>query len=144
MASQEAKQFVSKAWDALWTSDLSTISEFYDESAEMSAFSPPKQTTWKGIDEIKAHCLSLRPVISSKSFTITNLDLVAGDANALYATWEAVWEVKIPGQEAVMEQRGILHCVRKNGKLCVWTMYEDPTPFVAMAMAGQMPSELPK
>lgn len=43
-----------------------------------------------------------------------------------------------------MEQRGILHCVRKNGKVDVWTMYEDPTPFVAMAMAGQMPSELPK
>ena len=73
-----------------------------------------------------------------------SLDLVAGNSNALYATWEAVWEVKIPGQEAVMEQRGILHCVRKNGKVDVWTMYEDPTPFVAMAMAGQMPSELPK
>jgi hypothetical protein len=73
-----------------------------------------------------------------------SLDLVAGNANTLYATWEAVWEVKIPGQEGTMEQRGILHCVRKNGKVEVWTMYEDPTPFVAMAMAGQMPSELPK
>jgi hypothetical protein len=72
------------------------------------------------------------------------LDLVAGNANALYATWEAVWEVKIPGQEGTMEQRGILHCVRKNGKVEAWTMYEDPTPFVAMAMAGQMPSDLPK
>jgi len=45
--------------------------------------------------------------------------------------------LKIPGNEGVMEQHGIIHCVRKNGKVGVWTMYEDPTPFVEMAMKGQ-------
>lgn len=43
-----------------------------------------------------------------------------------------------------MEQKGIVHCVRKGGKVGFWTMYEDPTPFVAMAMSGQMPPDLPK
>lgn len=34
-----------------------------------------------------------------------------------------------------MDQQGIIHVVRREGKVAVWTMYEDPTPFVAMATA---------
>lgn len=35
---------------------------------------------------------------------------------------------------------GILHVVLKNGKIGVMTAYEDPTPFVKMAMGGTMPN----
>ncbi|KAN0113264.1 hypothetical protein V8E51_006215 [Hyaloscypha variabilis] len=74
MASQEeAKQFLLKAWESMWGPDVSGLSEFYDEHAELSAFSPPKQTTWKGLDAIKAHFNEIRPTISSKSFNITNI-----------------------------------------------------------------------
>jgi hypothetical protein len=45
--------------------------------------------------------------------------------------------VKIPGRERLMDQHGIIHCVRKDGKVGVWTMYEDPTPFVEMAINSQ-------
>jgi hypothetical protein len=38
----------------MWGPDLSSLSEFYDVHAELSGFSPPKQTTWKGLDAIKA------------------------------------------------------------------------------------------
>jgi hypothetical protein len=43
-----------QAWESMWGPDVSGLSEFYDEHAELSAFSPPKQTTWKGLDAIKA------------------------------------------------------------------------------------------
>jgi hypothetical protein len=43
-----------QAWESLWQQDLPTISEFYNEDAEISGFSPPKQTTWKGLEAIKA------------------------------------------------------------------------------------------
>ncbi|RFU26457.1 hypothetical protein B7463_g9896, partial [Scytalidium lignicola] len=126
-----------KAWESVWLPDLPTLSEFYDEHAEISAFSPPKQNTWKGMDAIKAHFKEIQPIISPKFFNVTNLDLV-NDGNAFYAAWDAEFELRIPGQEGVMEGRGIIHCVRKDGKVGVWTMYEDPTPFVQMAMKGQM------
>jgi len=72
MASQEeAKQFLLKvpipklwvmrqttnkiqAWESIWLPELPTLSEFFDEHAEVSGFSPPKQTTWNGLDAIKA------------------------------------------------------------------------------------------
>jgi hypothetical protein len=38
-----------------------------------------------------------------------------------------------------MEQRGIMYCVQEGGKFKVMTLYEDPTPFVAMATKGQLP-----
>jgi hypothetical protein len=63
---------------------------------------------------------------------------VVNDGNSFYATWEDQFQVKIPGQEHIMEQRGIAHIVKKGGKIGTWTMYEDPTPFVEMAMQGQM------
>ena len=73
-AQEEAKQWLAKvtkfllpyheqeisnanrmqAWEAMWASDLSSISEFFTEDAELSGFSPPKQTTWKGVPEIIA------------------------------------------------------------------------------------------
>jgi hypothetical protein len=37
-----------------------------------------------------------------------------------------------------MEGRGILYCARKDGKISARTAYEDPTPFVEMAMKRQM------
>jgi hypothetical protein len=43
--------------------------------------------------------------------------------------------LKIPGR--VMEGRGLIYCARKDGKVSVWTAYEDPTPFVEMAMKRQ-------
>lgn len=72
MTSQkEAKQFLLKvpitwpyimryttnktqAWESIWRRDLSTLSEIFDEHAEVTGFSPPRQTTWKGLDAIKA------------------------------------------------------------------------------------------
>jgi hypothetical protein len=46
----------------------------------------------------------------------------------------------IPGQEGIVGWGGILHCVLQGEKVKVWTMYEDPTPFVEMAMKGQFGS----
>jgi hypothetical protein len=37
-----------------------------------------------------------------------------------------------------MEQQGIIYCAREGGKAGQFTLYEDPTPFVAMAMKGQV------
>lgn len=70
--------------------------------------------------------------------TSSRVDLVK-DSDSFYATFEAQFEVKIPGQEQLMDQNGIIYIVRREGKVAVWTMYEDPTPFVAMAakMSGQ-------
>ncbi len=48
--------------------------------------------------------------------------------------------MKVPGREGVMEGKGIIYCTREGGKAKIWTAYEDPTPFVRMAMQGQMPS----
>ena len=45
-----------QAWEAMWASDLSTISEYFTEDAELSGYTPPKQTTWKGVPEIIAVC----------------------------------------------------------------------------------------
>jgi hypothetical protein len=99
------------------------------------------------------HCKELQPVVTSKAFKINNLGMdfpplnyvprlikedVVNDGNSFYATWEDQFQVKIPRQEHIMEQRGIAHIVKKGGKIGTWTMYEDPTPFVAMAMQGQM------
>lgn len=64
-------------------------------------------------------------------------DLVA-DGTRLYAVWDAEFDLKIPGQESVMEGRGILYIEFIGKKVKVWTFYEDPTPFVEMAMKGQM------
>ncbi len=68
------------------------------------------------------------------------VDLV-NNSDAFYATWDAEFELKVPGREGIMEGRGIAHCVRKDGKVSVWTMYEDPTPFVEMAMKRQKAQE---
>jgi hypothetical protein len=43
-----------QAWNAMWLLDLSTRDEFYAEDVEISGFSPPKQTTWKGIEALRA------------------------------------------------------------------------------------------
>lgn len=64
-------------------------------------------------------------------------DLVK-DSQAFYAAWAASFEIKLPGQEGTLEGGGIMYCVREGGKAKVWTAYEDPTPFVEMAMKGQM------
>ena len=53
-----------------------------------------------------------------------------------YAAWDAEYEMKVPGLEGGMEGSGIMYCVREGGKFQVLTAYEDPTPFVAMAMKG--------
>lgn len=37
-----------------------------------------------------------------------------------------------------MEGHGIFYCVLKDRKIEVMTAYEDPTPFVEMAMQGGM------
>lgn len=37
-----------------------------------------------------------------------------------------------------MEGHGIMYCVREDGKFEAMTAYEDPTPFVEMAMKGLM------
>jgi hypothetical protein len=58
------------------------------------------------------------------------------DKDAFYATFEDVFEVHIPGQEGSMKQSGLMHVVREGGKVKAWTIYEDPTPFVEMAMKG--------
>ncbi len=63
---------------------------------------------------------------------------VVNYSSAFYATWDAEFDLKIPGWEGVVNGSGIIHCVRKDGKVGVWTMYEDPTPFVEMAMKGQV------
>ncbi|KUJ18515.1 uncharacterized protein LY89DRAFT_683475 [Mollisia scopiformis] len=68
---------------------------------------------------------------------MTTIDL-ANNGNTLYAIWNAEFQMKIPGQEGTMEGNGILRVVLKDGKVAVWTFFEDPTPFVAMAMKGQM------
>ncbi|KAH8787218.1 hypothetical protein BGZ57DRAFT_950323 [Hyaloscypha finlandica] len=137
MASQEeAKQFLLKAWDAVWVPGLATLSELYAEDAVVLGFSPPKQQTWSGIDNIRVHFKEIQPIVGSTALKITNLDIV-NDGSAFYATWEDVFEVKIPGRERLMDQRGIIHCVRKDGKVGIWTMYEDPTPFVEMAINRQ-------
>jgi hypothetical protein len=60
------------------------------------------------------------------------------DGKTFYAAWDAVFDLKIPGQECEMEGNGIMYCVREGGKFKIMTAYEDPTPFVAMAMKGQM------
>jgi hypothetical protein len=46
--------------------------------------------------------------------------------------------LKIPGQEGSFEQHGLIYCIREGGKVKVITLYEDLTPFVAMAIKGQM------
>jgi hypothetical protein len=53
----------SQAWESAWIPGCPTVSDFFTEDAEMSAFTPPKQTTWKGVDAIKAVCdlISLYP-----------------------------------------------------------------------------------
>jgi hypothetical protein len=43
-----------QAWNAMWLLDLSTLDEFYAEDVEISGFNPPKQTTWKGIEALRA------------------------------------------------------------------------------------------
>lgn len=35
-----------------------------------------------------------------------------------------------------MQQQGLMHVVKKGGKVKEWRIYEDPTPFVEMAMKG--------
>lgn len=58
---------------------------------------------------------------------------------AYYATWNAAYRMKLPGQEEFeLPGSGILHCVLKDGKVSTFTLYEDPTPFVDMALAGKM------
>lgn len=56
---------------------------------------------------------------------------------AFYAAYEAEFDFKVPGQECVLEGRGIMYVVREGGKAKIYTAYEDPTPFVEMAMKGQ-------
>lgn len=36
-----------------------------------------------------------------------------------------------------MAQNGIARVTRENGKVKIWTMFEDPTLFVEMAMQGK-------
>ncbi|KAG0645709.1 hypothetical protein D0Z07_8785 [Hyphodiscus hymeniophilus] len=112
----------SQTWDALWTPDIPDAAQFLTEDAEMSGFSPPKQRTWVGIEAIKAL-----------------LDLVSGDGDTFYAAWKGDFYLKIPGQEGKMEQGGIMYIVLEGGRIKTWTAYEDPTPFVEMAMKMQMP-----
>jgi hypothetical protein len=38
----------------MWLPGLATLSELYAEDAVISGFSPPKQQTWSGIDNIRA------------------------------------------------------------------------------------------
>jgi hypothetical protein len=38
----------------MWVPGLATLSELYAEDAVISGFSPPKQQTWSGIDNIRA------------------------------------------------------------------------------------------
>lgn len=96
-------------------------------------------------------------MVSPKSFNITRLgtdalstpldsrnpsnnpaDLV-NYSSAFYAVWDTEFEFKAPGQESFsFPGGGILYCQREDGKVKLMTAYEDPTPFVAMAMKGQM------
>lgn len=70
-------------------------------------------------------------------YKFTTLDLVEGKPSTFYATYEAVFEIRMPGQEPMdMPQGGLMRVVREGGKAKEWTMYEDPTPFVMMAMQG--------
>jgi len=43
-----------QAWNAMWALDLTTLDDFYAEGVTISGFSPPKQTTWKGIEALRA------------------------------------------------------------------------------------------
>ncbi|KAH8810924.1 hypothetical protein F5884DRAFT_830864 [Xylogone sp. PMI_703] len=133
---KEAEQFLLKVWDAAWTPGLPDLSEYYVPDAAVSAYSPPKQTTWKGLDAIKGHFEEMQPMVSPRFFNITHVDVVNG-GSAYYATFEAEFDVRVPGQEGVMEGRGIIHCILKDGKVAVWTMYEDPTPFIELALRAQ-------
>lgn len=68
---------------------------------------------------------------------------IVDDGKTFYAAWDAEFEMKIPGREGTMEGNGIMYCVREGGKFEIMTLYEDPTPFVEMAMQGQM-GNIPK
>ena len=59
------------------------------------------------------------------------------DSEAFYAIYDSSFDYKVPGQEAVLVTGGALYCLRQGGKAKFLTAYEDPTPFVEMAMKGQ-------
>jgi hypothetical protein len=58
------------------------------------------------------------------------------DSPAFYAVWDATFDFKVPGQEGELQGSGIMYILREGGKAKIWTAYEDPTPFVAMAAKG--------
>lgn len=140
LSKEEAKELLSKAWASLWIPDLPTLADFFTEDAELTAFSPPTQTTHHGIEAIKAHFKPFQSMVTAKSFKIKRIDIV-DDGKTFYASWDEVFELKIPGNEGKMEGNGIMYCVLEEGKFKTLTAFEDPTPFVGMAMKGLIPPE---